>query len=162
MRSSVRVRVREGERVRGWPDAAKRRARQADGLTSLVQETKDLLLGQEPKWTVDHHLLELVRCASGEVQGDRQRPRPLVRVSDRQRVRTWWNVVALFYRHVLRHLERVHGLEHREALADRVDANVPQRLMVKMHENLARDAMLCPPVHSSAEPPAHRAKEAHL
>ena len=44
-------------------------------------------------------------------------------------------------RHVLRNLERIDGLEDREALSDRVDSNVPQRLVVEVHQDLSRNAV---------------------
>lgn len=51
--------------------------------------------------------------------------------------------MAFLDRHVLRNLEVVHSLEDRESLTDRANANVLERLMVEMNEDVARDAVLC-------------------
>lgn len=53
------------------------------------------------------------------------------------------DVVALLDGDVLLDLEVVNGFEDREALADRVDADVLQGGVVEVDEHIPRDAVLC-------------------
>lgn len=49
--------------------------------------------------------------------------------------------MALLDRHVVPQLELVDRLEHREPLADRMDADVPQALVIDVNEDLTGDAV---------------------
>ena len=51
--------------------------------------------------------------------------------------------MAFLYGNVLSDFEVVHGLEDGESLADGMDADVFQRGVVEMDEDVARDAVLC-------------------
>lgn len=56
---------------------------------------------------------------------------------------TWRPPPAFLDRHVLRDLALPHRPQDRQPLPDRVDSHIPQRLVVQVNQDLARDPMLC-------------------
>lgn len=51
--------------------------------------------------------------------------------------------MPLLHRHVLLNLERIHSLEHREPLSNRMNSHVLERFVIEMNEDFSRYSMLC-------------------